>query len=78
MILESAVLNIRPGEAETFEAAFDKARHIIGSVPGFAGLGSANRRQRRPGWTGQTHSTYYLVRLSYRVSSSLSLKRRSG
>lgn len=38
MILESAVLNIKPGEVESFEAAFDKARHIIGSVPGFAGL----------------------------------------
>jgi len=38
VILESAVLNIKSGEADAFEAAFDKARHIIGSMPGFAGL----------------------------------------
>jgi heme-degrading monooxygenase HmoA len=31
-------LNIKPGQADAFEAAFDKARHIIGSMPGFAGL----------------------------------------
>ena len=34
MILEVAVLDVRPGEEEAFEAAFAAARAIIASMPG--------------------------------------------
>ncbi len=34
MILEVAVLDVRPGETEAFEAAFQEARAIIASMPG--------------------------------------------
>ena len=37
MILEVAVLNIRPGRAEEFESAFDEAQSIIASMPGYVG-----------------------------------------
>lgn len=37
MILEVAVLNIRPGRAEEFESAFGKAQAIIASMPGYVG-----------------------------------------
>lgn len=35
MILEVAVLNIKPGMAIEFEAAFNKASAIIASMPGY-------------------------------------------
>lgn len=35
MILEVAVLNVRPGQTEAFEAAFEKAQAIIASMPGY-------------------------------------------
>lgn len=38
MILEAAPLHIRPGSREAFEAAFERARHLIASIPGFLGL----------------------------------------
>lgn len=38
MILESAVLPVRPGQEAAFEAAFGQARHIIAGMPGFLGL----------------------------------------
>ncbi len=38
MILESAVLNVRPGRESAFEAAFGEARSIIASMPGFIAL----------------------------------------
>lgn len=34
MILEVAILDVRPGEEARFEAAFDEARAIIASMPG--------------------------------------------
>ncbi len=34
MVLEVAVLNVKRGEAENFEAAFARAESIIASVPG--------------------------------------------
>jgi len=37
-ILEVAVLDVKAGEERAFEAAFAKARHIIGSMPGFISL----------------------------------------
>ena len=38
MILEHAVLEVRPGEEERFEAAFAEAKAIIAAVPGFRSL----------------------------------------
>lgn len=38
MILEVAVLNVRPGEAAAFEAAMAAARPLIAASPGFAGM----------------------------------------
>jgi heme-degrading monooxygenase HmoA len=35
MILEVAILNIRPGQANEFEAAFKQASPIIASMPGY-------------------------------------------
>ncbi|OXM86421.1 antibiotic biosynthesis monooxygenase family protein [Paenibacillus rigui] len=35
MILESAVLHVRPGETEAFEAAFRTASAIISSIKGY-------------------------------------------
>jgi heme-degrading monooxygenase HmoA len=35
MILESAVLDVKPGQAREFEAAFAKAQAIISSSPGY-------------------------------------------
>ena len=38
MILELARLDVRPGSEAAFEAAFDEARPLMASVPGFLGL----------------------------------------
>ncbi|MFD0362302.1 antibiotic biosynthesis monooxygenase family protein [Nocardia sp. GCM10030253] len=38
MILEHALLSVRPDQAEDFEAAFAEARPIISSMPGFRSL----------------------------------------
>ncbi len=38
MILEAAVLDVRPGEQDAFEEAFARARSIISASPGFLGL----------------------------------------
>ncbi|KQM82956.1 antibiotic biosynthesis monooxygenase [Agromyces sp. Leaf222] len=38
MILEHALLPVVPGLESEFEAAFDEARHIIASMPGFVDL----------------------------------------
>lgn len=35
MILEHALLNVKPGQAEPFEAAFKEASRIISSSPGY-------------------------------------------
>ncbi|MDO8439382.1 MAG: antibiotic biosynthesis monooxygenase [Telluria sp.] len=35
MILEVAVLNVRPGEAAAFERAFGQAQEIIAAMPGY-------------------------------------------
>jgi len=36
MILEIAILNVRPGREDEFETAFAKASRIIASIPGYA------------------------------------------
>ena len=35
MILEVAILNVRPGHEQAFEAAFAQASRIISSMPGY-------------------------------------------
>jgi heme-degrading monooxygenase HmoA len=35
MILEAAILNVRPNQEKEFEAAFRKAQAIISSAPGY-------------------------------------------
>jgi len=35
MVLEVAILDVRPGESEAFRAAFLEAQQIIASVPGY-------------------------------------------
>ena len=35
MILEAAILNVRPGEEDQFEAAFASAQSIIAAMPGY-------------------------------------------
>jgi heme-degrading monooxygenase HmoA len=38
MILEVAILDVRPGSEEAFEAAFAEARPLIASIDGYHGL----------------------------------------
>ena len=38
MILESAHLDVKPGQENAFEVAFSEARSIIASMPGFVSL----------------------------------------
>lgn len=47
MVLEQAVLEVRPGRAEDFEAAFRQAKTIIAAMPGFHRL-SLSRCVERP------------------------------
>jgi heme-degrading monooxygenase HmoA len=35
MVLEVAILNVKPGQSEAFEAAFRQASPIIASIPGY-------------------------------------------
>ncbi len=53
MILEHALLPVRPGSEEQFEAAFQQARPLIASMPGFRRL-TLSRCLERP-------STYLLL-----------------
>jgi len=47
MILEQAVLDVRPGQSEAFEVAFSQAKTIISAMPGFQGL-ALSRCVERP------------------------------
>jgi heme-degrading monooxygenase HmoA len=38
MVLEAAILNVRPGEEDAFEAAMRRARPLIAATPGFDSL----------------------------------------
>lgn len=49
MVLEHALLPVLPGEETRFEAAFEQAKHLIASMPGFVGL-TLSRGIERPGW----------------------------
>lgn len=48
MILEHALLSVRPGEEEAFVGAFQEAKGIIASIPGFIDL-SVSRGIESPG-----------------------------
>ena len=48
MVLEHAVLSVRPELGAAFEAAFDDAKAIIARAPGFEGL-TLSRCLERPG-----------------------------
>ncbi len=47
MILEQAVLDVRPGQTDAFEVAFSKAKTIISAMPGFRRL-TLSRCVERP------------------------------
>jgi len=47
MILEHALLDVRPDQTDAFEAAFSEARAIISAMPGFGGL-TLSRCVERP------------------------------
>ncbi|MCI3919885.1 antibiotic biosynthesis monooxygenase [Paenibacillus sp. TRM 82003] len=47
MILEQAVLDVRPGRADDFEDAFSRAKTIVSAVPGFQRL-TLSRCLERP------------------------------
>jgi heme-degrading monooxygenase HmoA len=48
VILEHALLPVRPGREPAFEAAFAEASSLIAAMPGFAGL-TLSRCLERPG-----------------------------
>ncbi len=48
VVLEHALLSVRPGQEADFEAAFDQAKAIIARMSGFAGL-TLSRCVERPG-----------------------------
>jgi heme-degrading monooxygenase HmoA len=48
VVLEHALLSVRPGEDPAFEAAFSSARQIVAGMPGFGRL-SLSRCLERPG-----------------------------
>lgn len=56
MILELAILDVRPGESAAFEAAFAEAKAIISAMPGFdplelqRGLEDPHRSVLLVGW----------------------------
>jgi len=47
VILEQAVLDVRPGQTDAFEAAFSQAKAIISAMPGFQHL-TLSRCVERP------------------------------
>src|SRR3954453_9432239 len=53
MVLEHALLSVRPGQEDAFEAAFRQAKSIIAGMPGFGRL-TLSRCLERP-------STYLLL-----------------
>ena len=48
VVLEHALLDVRPGQGEAFERAFGEARAIIAAAPGCRGL-TLSRCLERPG-----------------------------
>jgi heme-degrading monooxygenase HmoA len=50
VVLEHALLTVRPGEQEAFEAAFRQASSIIAAMPGFRGLSLSHCLERETGY----------------------------
>jgi heme-degrading monooxygenase HmoA len=50
VVLEHALLTVRPGAQEAFEAAFAQARTIIAAMPGFRGLSLSRCLERETGY----------------------------
>lgn len=50
MILEHALLTVRPGEQDRFEADFARARRLIAASPGFRGLRLSRCLERGTGY----------------------------
>ena len=50
MILEHALLTVRPGERSRFEADFARARPLIAATPGFRGLRLSRCLERDDGY----------------------------
>jgi heme-degrading monooxygenase HmoA len=50
MILEHALLSVRPGQHESFEEAFERARHIVAASPGFRSLTLSRCLEREGGY----------------------------
>ncbi|TKJ30968.1 antibiotic biosynthesis monooxygenase [Blastococcus sp. CCUG 61487] len=50
MILEHALLTVRPGEQPAFESAFGQARRLIAGAPGFRELRLARCLERDDGY----------------------------
>ncbi|MBN1093728.1 antibiotic biosynthesis monooxygenase [Blastococcus sp. TML/M2B] len=50
MILEHALLTVREGEQDRFEAAFGRARRLIAASPGFRGLRLSRCLERGTGY----------------------------
>ena len=48
MVLEHALLSVRPGREADFEVAFGRAEQLIAGMPGFEGL-TLSRCLERPG-----------------------------
>ena len=50
MILEHALLTVRPGEQDRFESDFARARRLIAASPGFRGLRLSRCLERGTGY----------------------------
>lgn len=55
MILEQALLDVRPGQGAAFEAAFARASALIAAVPGFRGLTLSRCLERPDGYLLLVH-----------------------
>jgi heme-degrading monooxygenase HmoA len=55
VILEHAVLSVRPGRAAEFESAFAQAERIISAMPGFGGLTLSRCLEREDGYLLLVH-----------------------
>ena len=55
VILEHALLDVRPGQADDFQQAFARAKTIIAGMPGFGGLTLSRCRERPDGFLLLVH-----------------------
>jgi heme-degrading monooxygenase HmoA len=55
VILEHALLTVRPGQSAAFEEAFAQAKGIIAGMPGFGGLTLSRCLEREEGYLLLVH-----------------------